>query len=114
MIGLPVVSPLFALSTTEATRLPACCRRDGKHHCMAGLADRSDLVKRGTQLGAPTGKCPYFPTALAEAHNEICLPTGDALFASLVAHSPGVAQAESIRRISRDRSHQKRGPPAFS
>ena len=82
---------------------------------MAGMADRNDLVKRGALLSAPAKKCPYFPTALVAAHNDLLTPpTGDALFASLVAHPSGVAQAESIRRISPDRSHQKRGPPDFS
>ena len=115
VFGLPAVSPLFGLSTTEATRLPACCRRDGKHHCMASMADRGNLTRRGTQFGAPAEKCPYCPSALAVTHNELlALPIGDAVFASLVGHPSGVAQTGSKRRISRDRSRQKRGPPFLS
>jgi hypothetical protein len=115
VFGLPVVSPLFALSTTEATRLPACCRRDGKHHCMASMADRDNLTRRGTQFGAPAEKCPYCPSALAATHKELlALPIGDAVFASLIGHPSGVAETESMRRISPDRSRQKRGPPVLS
>ena len=115
VFGLPIVSPLFALSTTEATRLPACCRRDGKHHCVAVMADRGNLTGRGTQLSTQTERCPYYPAVLVATHNELlALPIGDAIFASLVGHPSAVAQTESMRRISRDRSHRKRGPPIFS
>jgi hypothetical protein len=113
VFSLPLVSPLFALSMSEVTRLPACCRRDGKHHCM-GMADQSNLIQRGTQLSAPAEKCPYCPSALAATHTDLLsLPTSDAVFASLVGHPTGVAQTESMRRISRDRSRQKRGPPSL-
>ena len=113
VFGLPLVSPLFALSTSDVTRLPACCRRDGKHHCM-GMADRSNLTQQGTQFNAPAEKCPYCPSALVATHSELlALPIADAVFASLVSHPAGVAQTEWMRRISRDRSRQKRGPPSL-
>jgi hypothetical protein len=112
VFGLPVVSPLFALSATEVTRLPACCRRDGKHHCVASAAERSNSMLRETQFGGPSEKCPCCPLAVAAKHNELlALPIADAVFASLGGHPSGVAQTESMRRISRDRSRQKRGPP---
>ena len=114
VFGLPVVSPLFALSTTGATRLPACCRRDGKHHCVAGTADGGNLTRSGAQFSAPSEKCPYCPSVISMRHNErLAVPIGDAVFASLVSQSSGVAQTESLRRISLDRSRQKRGPPAL-
>jgi hypothetical protein len=114
-LGLLVVSPLFALGTTEASRLPACCRRDGKHHCVASMADRGNLTQHGTQFGVPAEKCPYCPSALAVTHKELlALPTGDAIFASLVGHPSGVAQTKSMRPISRDHSRQERGPPVTS
>jgi hypothetical protein len=113
VFGLPIVSPLFALSTTEAMRLPACCRRDGKHHCTAPVAD-SNSIERAPQLSAPAGKCPYCPAAVSATQNErLALPIADAMFASLVGHPSAMAQTESIRRISRDRARQKRGPPAL-
>ena len=115
VFGLPVASPLFALSTMDATRLPACCRRAGKHHCMENMADRGNSIQDGTQFSTPAEKCPYYPSALVPAHSELlALPVADAVYASLVSHPVGVAQTESMWRISRDRSRQKRGPPTLS
>jgi hypothetical protein len=112
VFGLPVVSPLFALSTADVTRLPVCCRRDGKHHCMA---DQSNLMQGGAQFSTPAEHCPYYPSVLTATHtNLLVISTADAIFASLVSHPAGVAQTESMRRISRDRSRQKRGPPVPS
>jgi hypothetical protein len=82
---------------------------------MVATADRGNLTGRGTQLSTPTEKCPYCPAALVATHNELlALPMGDAIFASLVGHPSAVAQTGSMRRISRDRSRQKRGPPILS
>jgi hypothetical protein len=115
VFGLPVVSPLFALSTTGGTRLPACCRRDGKHHCMASTVDGGSLTRSGAQFSAAAEKCPYCPSVVSIRHNErLAVPVGDAVFASLVGHPSAVAQTESMRRISLDRSRQKRGPPVLS
>lgn len=112
--GLPVVSPLFAMVRTDEARLPACCRRDGKHHCMMGMSDRARQGQSVLSFGTPVEKCPYCPSALVAAHIDyLAAPTAHAVFASLVSHPSGIAQTESLRRISRDRSHQKRGPPAF-
>jgi len=82
---------------------------------MASTADRGTLTPRATQLSAPAEKCPYCPPAVSVTHNELlALSIGNAVFASLVSHPSGVAQTESMRRISRDRSRQKRGPPVLS
>jgi hypothetical protein len=73
------------------------------------------MTERGAQFGAPAEKCPYFPSASVAPHNELLTPPiRVAVFASLAVHPSGVAQTESMRRISRDRSRQKRGPPVFS
>jgi hypothetical protein len=112
--GLPVVSPLLAMERMDQTRLPACCRRDGKHHCMASMSDRNSLSKTTRAFSTPTEKCPYCPSAIIAGHTDLlALPTAKAVFASLVSHTSGIAQTESLRRISRDRSRQKRGPPTL-
>jgi hypothetical protein len=111
--GLPVVSPLFALSTDGAARLHACCRRDGKHHCNIGAEQGSEQL-RGDEprLLAPAESCPYNPAAAVAIHsNLLAVPTSDHVFALLASHPSGVVQTDSMRRISRDRSRQKRGPP---
>ena len=112
--GLPVVSPLFAMVRTVEARLPACCRRDGQHHCMMSVSDRTSQRQSKLAFGAPAEKCPYCPSAMAAVHtNFLALPAAKAVFASLVSHPSGVSQTESLQRISRDRSRQKRGPPVL-
>jgi len=110
--GLPFVSPLFALGANGDTSLPACCRRNGKHHCTASTGERSTLASPDPQFRAPAEKCPYYPQALAAAHpNLYTAPRADEVTASLASHPAGIAQTESKWRIARDRSRQQRGPP---
>jgi hypothetical protein len=115
LLGLPFVQPLFAMTARSEANLPVCCRRDGKHHCMISVAERSQLVSRDAQFQTPAEKCPYCPTSIAVVHgNTFIPPTAQAIFAGLIAHPAVAAQTESQLRISRDRSRQKRGPPASS
>jgi hypothetical protein len=82
---------------------------------MASMTERGEWTQAGAQFSAPAEKCPYCPSAVVAAHSELlALPVGSAVFASIVSHPAGVAQTESMWRISRDRSRQKRGPPAIS
>ncbi len=113
MLGLPLVQPLFALTAKSAANLPACCRRNGKHHCMGDMAERNHANSHDPQFQAPAEKCPYCPASVALIHdNTFVAPTAQAIFAALIAHPAVVAQTESKLRISRNRSRQKRGPPA--
>ena len=82
---------------------------------MENMADRGNSIRSGIQFSTPAEKCPYCPSALVPAHSELlAIPVADAVSASLVSHPAGVAQTESMWRISRDRSRQKRGPPTPS
>jgi hypothetical protein len=111
-LGLPFVPPLLALTARSESNLPACCRRNGKHHCMMGMADRSLRTGGDPQFTAPAEKCPYSPAAVIATHgNTFAPPLAQALFAALVAHPAIAAQTESKLRISLSRSRQKRGPP---
>jgi len=110
---LPLIPPLSGLSAKSEANLPACCRRNGKHYCMVSMAQRNQLVSRDPQFQAPAEKCPYCPTAIAAVHgNTFVPPTAQAVFAVLVAHPAVAAQTVSKLRVSRNRSNQKRGPPA--
>lgn len=113
LFGLPLVQPLFALTARSEANLPACCRRGGKHDCTENMAERSQSASRDPQFQAPTEKCPYCPASVAVVHdNTFVPPIAQAVFAALIAHPGVVAQTESKLRISRNRSRQKRGPPA--
>jgi hypothetical protein len=110
LFALPFALPLFAKSATDSS-LPICCRRDGKHHCAAMAMAPSD----GTSMGTVGEKCPYSvaPPAI------LVLPsftpsTGASIFAGIVQHSAAAPQVEVQKRISFDRSRQKRGPPTLS
>lgn len=112
MFGLPLVSPLLALTAKSESNLPACCRKNGQHHCMMSVGDRALLAKHAPLFRAPVEKCPYCPAAVAMVHGDTFVPpVGKAIFAGLMAHPAVAAQAESKLRISLSRSRQKRGPP---
>ncbi|WP_260705653.1 hypothetical protein [Edaphobacter flagellatus] len=116
IFGLPFASTLFAMTPKSEANLPACCRKNGKHHCMMSMMERNSLVSGKPQFTAPGEKCPYCPGALTLGHqpNPFGIPSGQMVFIGLAGQSAVVAQTESKRRISRDRSRQKRGPPSFS
>jgi hypothetical protein len=125
IFGLPMVSPLFAMTDGDAGNLPACCRRDGQHHCMmmagmmmgeAGMG-ASASSNPGTQpaVAIVTEPCPYGPQGLPGAvHPDWQLDTASAVFAGLMAHPSGSPQTESRRRVSSLRARHKRGPPTIS
>jgi hypothetical protein len=113
-VGLPAISPFFASTTQDEASLPACCRRNGKHHCMMSMGERQKLAdSQGPQFAAPMDKCPYCPSmaTLVTGSSLFLPPSANAGFAGLVSHPAGIAQTESKLRISRTRSRQKRGPP---
>jgi hypothetical protein len=59
--------------------------------------------------------CPYFPgVTTAVQAGWTTLPVEGSIYAGLVSHPAVVAQTQSMWRISRDRSRQKRGPPSIS
>lgn len=107
LFSIPLIAPAFASGPDESS-LPACCRRDGKHHCA--------MMSMGavpSQYAAVSEKCPYsFPPQAALMLPHLTAALYDLTF-SAPEETPAflVRQAESARRISRDRARQKRGPP---
>jgi hypothetical protein len=108
IFSLPVIAPLFA-STPDESQLPACCRRNGKHHCamsmqMGNIPSRFHVVSE---------TCPYSPfahTPLLQPHPfaSVRAPMASGLAAGT---STIVGAAEAGYRISADRARHKRGPP---
>jgi hypothetical protein len=110
LFAFPFALPLFAKAATDSS-LPFCCRRDGKHHCAGVNMSPSD----GTSMRTVGEKCSYSiaPPAI------LVLPsftpsTGASIFAGIVQHPAAAPQVEAQKRISFDRSRQKRGPPTIS
>jgi hypothetical protein len=109
LFGLPFATPLLAITATSEANLPACCRRDGRHHCMAMMAEAASATR---MVRAPRGQCPYCPAQAVAPHLPHFGPaTSQAAFASIASHPAVHAQTESQSRISLGRARQKRGPP---
>jgi hypothetical protein len=93
--------------------LPACCRRDGKHHC--AMMDMLDADTGDSPKAVPS-RCPSFPKhGVAARLNASAAPAPVQAVVSLVfTHPEDKAQAEALYRISYARSRQERGPPLLS
>jgi hypothetical protein len=113
----PMVAPALTSGAMGDSMLPACCRRGGKHHCMMSPEERAQMIRElegGTRASSLPEQCPYRQNALAVAHLQVFTTAAAATHAAFRLHEPSVsAQAECLRRISFDRSRQKRGPPSL-
>jgi hypothetical protein len=105
---LPIAAPLFA--SGEQT-LPACCRRDGKHHCALSV-DSTRESSSAPSISSTRTKCPQFPQTMGVTVHQVGLGTSAAVFAEIISHPAVSPQALSNYRVSLVRSHQKRGPPS--
>jgi len=105
-----LILPVFAASAES--HLPACCRKNGKHHCMMQM--ESPSASGGASFVAAGKKCPYFLNSTAATHVETFAPAlSQAIFAGIVQHPAVSPQTEAGYRASYLRSRQKRGPPSF-
>jgi hypothetical protein len=99
-----------ALFADGNSKLPACCRKDGKHHCsMANMEEQgSDAA-----IKSAGSKCPLFPAGGVFPASGKIAATHPArlIFAAVASHSASHAQREAQYRVSFSRAWQKRGPP---
>jgi len=80
---------------------------------MASMYEQSSFASKEPKAQAPAEKCPYRPGSAVTSHPvQLAAPSAQAIFAGLVSHTAVFAQMQSLWRISRDRSRQKRGPPS--
>ena len=105
-----------ALPARSESRLPACCRRHGAHHCSMSAAMASMSAQASSSstpyLTAPS-HCPYFPTYAGEPTTPVGALTADAtglpvLFAQ--DHLPAASRVAA--RQSQIRTCAGRGPPS--
>jgi hypothetical protein len=110
LFGLMPIAPLFAPDADA--NLPACCRRNGKHHCAMREMARYWADRKG--FNSVTEKCPCQPPATAAVHGP-SFELGGATYFFLQAPRPSVplAQPWSLARTCFLRSHCKRGPPSL-
>ncbi len=110
VFGSFLCAPLLAASSDPQSMLPACCRANGKHHCMMRMREGEPA---GVRIAAPQ-TCPLFPKwrPMQVLQQHAAQPGPATFYAALQSHPACHAQTEAQRRISFDRSRQKRGPPA--
>ena len=114
ILSSSLITPLLS-ATTPASTIPACCRKDGKHHCsMANMKQQHDEAAVAP-VKFTTGKCSQFPNtgAVPIAYNADAPPAALVFYAAIVSHPTAHAQTEAQFRVSFSRSSQKRGPPAL-
>ncbi len=92
------------------SRLPACCRKNGKHHCAMG--DEPSAHATETSVSAPAC-CPNLPSPLASATETFAaIPSSGATSLALSAERRATQARIEIARASDRRVHPKRGPPS--
>ena len=115
---LPLIAPMLSSGAMAESMLPACCRRVGEHHCAMSPEERAMIMgddgMKTVRVSTPPEKCPRCPHSLGAVHLQVFVPEATtAHFAGLVRRPSATTQAECLRRISFDRSRQKRGPPSL-
>ncbi len=92
----------------DASRLPACCRRNGKHHCAM------DSDGDGETAVASADSCPFLPGTLPSTAPVTALLLGLGLALAL-ARKAGRARVAAAMAAMRPTEHTwpRRGPPAF-
>jgi hypothetical protein len=118
---LPLIAPMLSTGAMAQSTLPACCRRGGKHHCSMSAEQRAlmmgqqkDGASKAVRVTAPLEECPYRQHSLVAVHLHVFTSGATATHSVCMLQEPSAAaQAECLRRISFDRSRQKRGPPSL-
>lgn len=109
LFSLPLIAPAFTSGPDDAS-LPACCRRNGKHHC---IMYRMMMGEDSSPYHVVTEKCPYSPfagVALMLPHAFVS-HSAPAVDGSPTGPAAVIREAEAGYRIALDRARHKRGPP---
>jgi hypothetical protein len=115
LVSLPLISPLFALGSTAESRLPACCRMHGKHHCMMSMEELDALGSgNGGRFTSEPTKCPLFPKAVSPVpHQTLFCDRAALLYAEVLSHPAQTPQTEAWARVALEGARHKRGPPSI-
>ena len=109
IFSLTLIVPAFGSGADP--NLPACCRRNGKHHCMMrGMGQFGSDQKGFTSVSE---KCPCPPASTCAVHSPVFKPEAGRPFRSRVLYHPGPAsRTDALRNIAFLLIHPKRGPPS--
>ena len=122
ILGLgPAASAISALASgvlgwtgkIDESRLPACCRRGGKHHCEMGSAAAQNSSGGENTLTA-NETCPFAPQAMAATASSVAAVLTPAFDPTLLASELCVLLASvTLAVLASRRSQPKRGPPTL-
>jgi hypothetical protein len=109
LTALLPLQPLLASAQSDGG-LPACCRRNGAHHCMM-LQAMMTMADSGTQSSIRPSPCPLWklavnPALVAVAGNASTLPSQPAIAENIVVIAP------RFLFVSPAQSRSARAPPA--
>jgi hypothetical protein len=114
LLAIFLLGPLAAAFGDNDASLPACCRRNGSHHCsMARL--RAAILASGQPIVTAPTTCPSYPNENALTTAPLHTLTTAAIaefFLPTAPHSPAAARAAA--RASAARTRSSRAPPAFA
>jgi hypothetical protein len=112
VFSLPLLLPALALAQGPESNLPACCRRNGAHHCSMSAEEMQRLLN-GIKASAPRPHCPNYPVAITTLrHVDLATPKDAPALASVVRRSAVLIPSETRARLALDATHLTRGPPA--
>jgi hypothetical protein len=106
LFSFPLIFPV--LSAETAGNLPACCRREGQHHCV--------MAAQTANSGSPSiqARCPQFPriNALAVSLNPVLLSASVQTGAPFMHFLGAKKTNENLPQIALRGAERKRGPPS--
>ncbi|MBL8236699.1 MAG: hypothetical protein JNM66_04725 [Bryobacterales bacterium] len=109
--SLSLLAPLL-LAGAEQSNLPACCRRDGNHHC---AKQHSAKPATGVQISA-LSVCPFFPSGKgspAPLPLGAIAPAPASLAVAVLALRAPAPRPVATQNDSPRRPWQQRGPPSL-
>jgi len=102
------------LTAPGEPKLPACCRRDGSHHC-AKKPSAKESSESSLALSRSSAKCPFYPLgkAIPAAEKSVVLKPRFVLQATIISRPAALEQTEALFHMSFSRALQQRGPPSL-
>ncbi len=112
--SLPVILPALALGQDPESNLPACCRRNGAHHCMMS-ARQMQVLQDGHHVSTIQSKCPLYPAAPITLHQQnLSINTAESALLDAPDSLPlKTAQIAAWACAAEAGARHKRGPPAI-
>jgi hypothetical protein len=114
-LAAPFLLPLGI--PNRESNLPACCRRDGKHHCamMARAFAVQQQQEREAHFRNAPDRCPYRSVLFVRtAPRPVGAPRSIESYAGPASHTAFFGYTVFRTRASQSRHQFKRGPPILS